>query len=274
MKAAFLYLLVVAMFVFLVCVVIAKWIQTEHFTSDTNNQLIKVPPSIRELGIEPHSLTWEQDEVPMILHQTAPADKSKWHPSWPVCQKSWRDNFSHYTYTMWTDEDIIKFIRERFPRFLPIFTTYDANIKRIDAFRYFLLYDYGGIYADMDYECYKNFQHMLPAGKVSIAESTFAHERFQNALMASPPKHPFWLYVFDALMKNKEEKHPVLATGPHVIDAAIKNAPPSTLNTLHASAFTVIEPNQTLQHTKRTELIKVHDPNVYAAHHCSGAWHP
>lgn len=55
---------------------------------------------------------------------------------------------------MWTYEDFYK------------------NINRID--RYFILYKYGGIYADMDYKCFTNFYNILPSNKISISESLYS----------------------------------------------------------------------------------------------------
>ena len=38
-----------------------------------------------------------------------------------------------------------------------MFNSYQYEIQRCDVIRYFLLYHYGGIYADMDYFCSKSF---------------------------------------------------------------------------------------------------------------------
>ncbi len=97
---------------------------------------------------------------------------------------------------MWTDEDLDNLIKNDFPYFYDIYKGYDVNIKRIDMARYFILYKYGGIYADMDYICFKNFYNLMPQDKVSISESDWQeNEYMQNALMISPKEHPFWLDV-------------------------------------------------------------------------------
>ena len=40
----------------------------------------------------------------------------------------------------------------KFPEFLDLYDGYNSEIQRADAVRYFLLYEYGGVYADLDFE--------------------------------------------------------------------------------------------------------------------------
>jgi mannosyltransferase OCH1-like enzyme len=52
--------------------------------------------------------------IPKIIHQTAPADRSKWHAIWTPCQKSWRTQFPDWEYKMWTDEDLEDLIKTKY----------------------------------------------------------------------------------------------------------------------------------------------------------------
>ena len=108
--------------------------------------------------------------IPKIIHQTAPADKSKWNPEWYRCQETWKKYFPEpeYKHILWDDDDLANFIKSEYPTYYDIYTSYDKNIKRIDMARYFILYKYGGIYADMDYMCFKNFYDLVPNNKISI----------------------------------------------------------------------------------------------------------
>ena len=154
--------------------------------------------------------------IPKIIHQTAPANKEKWHPIWVEYQKTWHTYFPspEYEYKMWNDDDLENLIKNDFPDFYSIYKNYNKNIKRIDIARYFILYKYGGIYADMDYKCFKNFYDLLPKDKISITESPYPNNEFiQNALMASPAKHPFWLKVIEE-SKNRTNYPVLVSTGP------------------------------------------------------------
>ena len=162
------------------------------------------------------------NEIPKIIHQTAPANKDKWHKDWFKCQESWKKHFPDFEYKMWTDEDNENLIKTDYPWFLDTYTKYENKINRIDIVRYFILDKYGGIYADMDYICIKNFYNELPKDKVSISESPYKeNEIIQNALMCSPKKHSFWMKVITEGKKrwdNNDNRDKVLyIAGPQLV---------------------------------------------------------
>jgi mannosyltransferase OCH1-like enzyme len=209
-----------------------------------------------------------KETVPKIIHQTAPGDMSKWHEIWPKCQESWKKNFPNWEYKMWTDEDLDEFMRVKYPKYYEMYTGYDMNIKRIDAARYFILREYGGIYADMDFECIRNFEDRIPTDKVSIAESAFAGEGFQNALMISPKWHPFWDTVIQELESHKDTPHPHHATGPQVlVRANYKNE--DMVNPLPAAQFAVVTDPY---YIAKKETVDRNDKTLYAVHHGTCSW--
>lgn len=167
---------------------------------------------------------FNSEKIPKIIHQTAPSDELKWNSVWFECQDSWKKLHPDFEYRMWTDENLDEFMKTEFPDFYEnVFSKYDVKIKRIDSARYFILYKYGGIYADMDYKCQHRFFESLPNGKVSVAKSKVDFDGgFQNALMISPVGHPFWEDVFELLEERKDENNVILATGPRIISDCSK----------------------------------------------------
>lgn len=162
--------------------------------------------------------------IPKIIHQTAPSDKSKWHPIWETCQKSWQDNFSspEYDYKFWNDDDLLNLIQTEFPDYLQLYTDFGKNtILKVDFARYAILYKYGGIYADMDFMCKKNFYTMLHDNLI-IVESSALNEVVQNSLMASPSQDSRWLAVLEDCKKYYyqfiNENPTIKITGKYVID--------------------------------------------------------
>jgi mannosyltransferase OCH1-like enzyme len=236
----------------------------------TNKALAKSAPdeptpiTLSILGLSPVSASWDKDTIPKIIHQTAPKDDSKWHHIWKECQNTWFEHFEDFEYKMWTDEDIQNLIQYRFKNFYPIWKAYPENIHRIDAVRYFILYEYGGIYVDMDYECVQNFYDLLPHGKASIAESAIPNEEFQNALMASPPKHPFWHYVLNEIIAYQHVDDVLDATGPNVIARVASVVPDSMLNRLQENKFAVQSDPNAFREFKRSLR-----QDIYAIHHGS-----
>jgi mannosyltransferase OCH1-like enzyme len=165
--------------------------------------------------------------IPKIIHHIAPKDKSRWHDTWEPCLQSWLKYFPEpeYKHMMWWDTELEDIIKTDFPWFLNTFRGYDKNIKRIDMVRPFFLYKYGGIYADMDYMVYKNFYNELPQDKVSTPESPYKENEFiQNALLASPPKHYFWLLIIEEAFNTKNQ-HVFSATGPRLYSSVYYKFP-------------------------------------------------
>ena len=77
------------------------------------------------------------------------------------CQQSFKTNHSDWEYIYWTDDEIEKFIKKEYNWFYPIYISYQYNIQRIDSSRYFILYHYGGVYADLDFLFIKNIDRFL-----------------------------------------------------------------------------------------------------------------
>lgn len=171
--------------------------------------------------------------IPKIIHHICPKDFKNWHHKWFTCYESWLRLFpqSEYKHMNWDDDNLDEFIQTNYPWFINIFREYDVNIKRYDISRIFLLYHYGGIYADMDYVVYKNFYDELPQDKVSIPESPYKWNEFiQNSLMMGPPKHNFWLVVIDECYK-KRHQNVFSATGPQLL-TPVYNKYPQLVNVL------------------------------------------
>ncbi len=162
--------------------------------------------------------------IPKIIHQTAPDDKSRWHPIWETCQKSWKDAFPHpeYSYQFWNDDHLYNLIKNDFPDYLQLYTDFGKDvILKVDFARYAILYKYGGIYADMDFMCKKNFYNQLD-DNLMVVQSSAPSEVVQNSLMASPPEDIRWLEVLDNCKsyyyKFKNDSPNTEITGKYVID--------------------------------------------------------
>ena len=166
--------------------------------------------------------------VPKIIHHVCPKDFRRWHPKWFHCYASWLRVFpkEEYTHMHWFDDELEEVIKnDGFEWFLPTFQNYNVNIKRIDMVRPFILYKYGGVYADMDIEVYKNFFDQLHEEKASIVESPYkSNENIANCLMGSPPGHHFWLLVIDRCYRYVNE-YTLLSTGPQLFDRVHKDHP-------------------------------------------------
>jgi mannosyltransferase OCH1-like enzyme len=175
--------------------------------------------------------------IPKIVHKIAPQDQSKWRPIWIQSHNSWLKYFPEpeYKIMMWNDDDIDNFIKDKYNWFYEIYINYPYNIQRFDIVRYFILYEYGGIYADMDYEIFKNFYNLIPNNKISIVENgnifSASNSFLENSLMISPKNNHFWLDIIKLASTrfSRQFKHLsyasyiVYSTGPNLITDIYKN---------------------------------------------------
>ena len=166
-----------------------------------------------------------EQTIPKIIHQQWKNDNI------PDKFMKWRNKFLQYfpepefQHMIWTDKKARELIENYYPWFLTTYDGYKHNINRADAARYFILHRYGGIYADLDYEPMINFYEYLPPNQVSMVESPYYwNEKTQNCLMSSPKYDPFWVDLFAILIKNAKRKEVLEATGPKMLDEAMKNS--------------------------------------------------
>lgn len=170
--------------------------------------------------------------IPLILHQMAPRDESQWHPIWRPCQQSWLEHFSGFEYQMWDAERTELFVKEKFPERYAYFSSCPLHIIKIDLARFMILSFYGGVYADMDMYCYRNFYAELDK-EVHLAETLNQHndELVQNSLMAGIPGHSF----FDACLN--EAIHRLRSTDHALITKPDAHAPDLPMSNFYVRAI-------------------------------------
>lgn len=144
--------------------------------------------------------------ITKIIHHIAPKDKSRWHPMWLRCYPTWKQHFPEFEHIIWSDEfDIDELVREHYPQYWQLYQDFPAHINRLDFARFCILHKFGGVYADMDMFCYKNFYSEL-THDLHIVEAPYGEEFLESSLMMSVPDHEFWLACMD-LSKHQFYTH-------------------------------------------------------------------
>ena len=168
--------------------------------------------------------------IPRILHQTW---KNKKLPrTLNRFRQTWLDTHPGWEHRLWTDDDNRAFLQKHYAWFLPVYDGYAKTIMRVDAIRYFFLYHFGGVYADLDLECLRPIEPLLENKQVLIGREPPGHLADHgvtgrnggtilcNAFMASVPQHRFWEYVIHALPSCCDADNPLVATGPFFLTKA------------------------------------------------------
>lgn len=165
--------------------------------------------------------------ITKAIHQTWKTHDVPDH--WKESEASWRAfEKEGWIYKLWDDADMEAFIAAEYPWFLPQFKGYPRGINRCDAWRYFVLHKYGGVYVDLDivakhdeflafYELVKTNQVVLPHCKTGNGQGS---QDLSNCLMMSQPGVAFWPHVWARLQhpyKGRPYKKMLAAITPYFL---------------------------------------------------------
>lgn len=172
--------------------------------------------------------------IPKIIHQTwrdhnLPVDSG--------LPESWKRHNPAWEYRFWTDEDLAAFIARDYPALLPLFETAPHGVQKADIARYLLLHKFGGLYADIDTQCYRSLDLLTDENRVVLSqepEEHWAHAKMRgmpmiifNGTIASPAGHPFWPLVTETLLRCRHgmTKSVLDTTGPLMLTGCVLKYP-------------------------------------------------
>ena len=106
---------------------------------------------------------------------------------------------------------------------------------KADIARYAIMYVYGGVYIDMDYQCVQSFVPILDAygSKIDLAviltqdfsynlKTVLLGDCLNNGFFACKPQHEIMKYVLENCIENKQQKILTFRTGPRVFNECIQ----------------------------------------------------
>lgn len=149
-------------------------------------------------------------------------------------RNTWLSLNPKWEYICWDYDRCRWFMKTYFQEHLEMYDTYPYLIQKCDCVRYFLLYRYGGLYADMDYCCLKSWDIVLekyPKDLYIVETPNKLDEdvHISNSLMYSKPNNAFWKHVFVEMQNNKKlpsyyGRHMTImyTTGPCIVNRVYK----------------------------------------------------
>lgn len=211
--------------------------------------------------------TWKDENIPNELKQF---------------QLSWKNHHRDWEYKFWTDDDLEEFIKTNYREFYSFYCNYPHQIQRVDAARYFIMYHFGGIYADLDMQCLVPFDTLIQqyTGVVLGEENQMHHDskmRIGNAIIISEPHAPFWEHVFRELMGRAGESDPesvgstLVTTGPSMLHEVYRKHSDG----VHVMKSNIFYPKPWSLPSKDTPLAlasRSDFPRSWSVHHWAGTW--
>lgn len=219
--------------------------------------------------------------IPKIVHQTwssrdLPVDFERF-------QLSWRKHHAGWEYRFYDDEGCRSFIEEYCPELLAVYDAYPRQIQRVDLFRYLVVNEAGGVYADMDMECLRPLGRLFEGRKCVFSVEAHLTMRRQrelsyrgpyqigNCIFASIPGHPFLqriirrsLELADRPIASDEDVEET--TGPRMLTRLYESLPEEDRQGV------AVLPQIFLLPPKEYPNFFPFGMNMYAKHHFRGTW--
>jgi len=138
--------------------------------------------------------------------------------------QSWKDQHPDFIYTFWNMDRALTLVKKY--DLLPFFNRIRQHIERCDFLRYLILYEYGGIYVDLDYKCQKSLLPLLQDREKAFVAEPIEHAGpnfYSNSFMMAAPKSSFMQGLLAYIQKHYHPQKNVLEnTGPRALSNYIK----------------------------------------------------
>ena len=106
---------------------------------------------------------------------------------------------SYFIYKRFTMNDIINYLKDKWPHVLPAFYSYKIIQHKIDLWRYCILYETGGIYMDADCILCENIHCLLKSDMFFVTNTRGKMDIF-NGFIGTYPNNPFFLEIINFML--------------------------------------------------------------------------
>ncbi|GHT10499.1 hypothetical protein FACS189426_10800 [Bacteroidia bacterium] len=227
-------------------------------------------------------------KIPRIIHQIFEDPEG---PSETLLQlaETWKQFHPDWEYRFWNKPAIDEFLVSKFPDFIPYYRNFSFNVQRWDAIRYLILYYYGGLYVDLDYECLQSLDlllvgHTCCMGMEPTVNSVIHSQPLiiGNALMASTPGHNYFKSIIQEMKDYQgayrdDADRVMKSTGPFMVTRVYeqyKKKREVTLLSADLVAPLTLEEIKLVQNKWAPDDIVEKVEKAFAIHYFFGSWVP
>lgn len=226
--------------------------------------------------------------IPKIIHQVY--EDLAGPPSYlKEFASTWKEHNPDWEYRFWNKKDIDTLLEKKFSNIKEIYYSFSYPVQRWDIIRYLILYEYGGLYVDMDYECIEHITPLFNGITCAIGlepKDHYIRSRVPyiigNAFMASIPNHPFIKELLFSIFNscdydkyNSKYEEVLNTTGPYKVKRVYEKSKYKNQVTLIPPELVMpLSQDEVLQiiNNKDTKYIENKIEKSYAIHYFLGSW--
>lgn len=230
-------------------------------------------------------------KVPKIIHQVWEGLADPIVPiRFQILADTWKKHNPEWEYRLWDNQQMNALVKDKFPDYWPIYNSFKYSVQRWDTIRYMILYVYGGVYVDLDTECFKNIDELF-----SVKENPSVYIGLEppehilcdypvpfvgNAFMASAPGEKIWLRMLQAIVENLEKYKDITrkgdsvmrTTGPLMVSEVVASNP-ANIELLSSTKVAPITKADLIEYIgNRSDVFESKILDSYCAHYFFGSW--
>lgn len=137
--------------------------------------------------------------IPRVFHQIWYQGEHALPKKYRRYRQSWIQHHPDWEFRFWDAHMLQVHVDQHYSWFSERYASFPDDIQRIDAARYCLLASQGGVYVDMDIECLRSIDCLLPGHELILSRTN----GYNNAFMGSAPGHALWSSVFTNLRAGR-----------------------------------------------------------------------
>jgi mannosyltransferase OCH1-like enzyme len=165
-------------------------------------------------------------------------------------RESWRRHHAAWEHRLWTEDNLPTDLRRP-----EVNERLRVPAERSDILRLEVLWRFGGVYVDTDFECHRPLDPVIE-GLDFFTAPLKPNGWVNNAFIGSAPGHPILDRALDELKPREFHGYDKHGTGPRFLDTLLQDYPEATR--LPAELFYQTSPSQL--------------ENAVATHHAAGSW--
>jgi mannosyltransferase OCH1-like enzyme len=109
-------------------------------------------------------------------------------------------------YKFWSEKDCNELVKTKYPHYDDFYHSMRYGVQRVDFIRYLILYEYGGLYIDLDICPINNLRDVFTKETYFVKWDNCKKNLPYNAVLGSAPKHRIFKDILAHCLESYKEK--------------------------------------------------------------------